>query len=280
MNIRPNDFVLEIGSGHNPKIRSDILCDKFINDDTQRGGTIVMDRPMVEADGQYLPFADASFDYVICSHVLEHVENPERLISELMRVALRGYIETPSEVAERLYGWPYHNWIINLINGQLMIQKKVMKDQFGQLFHALAAHDRNFARFHITHHHIFLVQYEWEGKIDYRILPPDTSPLDLEAPRTIETMLDGVGGGPSWQRWIPLVKYAIPRKLVRKAKSLLAKQRQQSKKTLREIVVCPVCKGRVEWEKVQIRCGHCNAVYPIIDGIPRLLPPHQHIRRA
>ncbi len=196
MNIRPHDFVLEIGSGHNPKIQSDILCDKFINDDTQRGGTIVMDRTMVAADGQYLPFSDASFDYVICSHVLEHVENPEQLISELMRVASRGYIETPSEVAERLYGWPYHNWIINLINGQLMIQKKVMKDQFGQLFHALAAHDRNFARFHITHHHIFLVQYEWEGKIDYRILPPDTSPLDLEAPRTIETMLDGGGGGP------------------------------------------------------------------------------------
>ena len=41
MNIRPNDFVLEIGSGHNPKARSDVLCDKFIGDDEQRGGAIV-----------------------------------------------------------------------------------------------------------------------------------------------------------------------------------------------------------------------------------------------
>ena len=70
MNIRPTDFVLEIGSGHNPKARSDVLCDKFIDDDLQRGGGIVTDRSMIEADGQYLPFVDSSFDYVICSHVL------------------------------------------------------------------------------------------------------------------------------------------------------------------------------------------------------------------
>ena len=69
MNIRTDDFVLEIGSGHNPKSRSDVLCDKFIGDDEQRGGAIVTDRPMVEADGQFLPFADRAFDYVICSRM-------------------------------------------------------------------------------------------------------------------------------------------------------------------------------------------------------------------
>ena len=64
MNVQVNDFVLEIGSGHNPSARSNVLCDKFLVDDTQRGGQIVADRPIVEADGQYLPFADNSFDYV------------------------------------------------------------------------------------------------------------------------------------------------------------------------------------------------------------------------
>jgi SAM-dependent methyltransferase len=273
MNIRPNDFVLEIGSGHNPSTRSDILCDKFIGDDTQRGGNIVTDRPIVEADGQYLPFADAAFDYVICSHVLEHVEDPELLISELMRVASRGYIETPSEIAERLYGWPYHNWIINLIDGRLTIQKKVTKDQFGQLFHALAAHDRYFTRFHVTHHNIFLVQYEWVGRIDYHILPPDTSSLDLELPQTIEAMLNQVDWIPFWKKWLSIVKNAIPRQIVFKAKSFLVKQRRRPKKTLQEIVVCPVCKQPVKWKTNEICCGHCSVTYPIIRGIPQLLPP-------
>ena len=68
-NIAADDFVLEIGSGHDPKTRSDVLCDKFIEDDIQRGGNIVTDRLIVAADGQYLPFSDKSFDYIICSHI-------------------------------------------------------------------------------------------------------------------------------------------------------------------------------------------------------------------
>ena len=40
--------------------------------------------------GQFLPFSDKAFDYVICSHVLEHVEDPDLLISELMRVSNTG----------------------------------------------------------------------------------------------------------------------------------------------------------------------------------------------
>ena len=48
------------------------------------------------ADGENLPFKDKEFDYVICNQVLEHVENPEKFISEQCRVASRGYMETPS----------------------------------------------------------------------------------------------------------------------------------------------------------------------------------------
>jgi SAM-dependent methyltransferase len=180
LKIHPNDFVLEIGSGHHPKTRSDILCDKFIDNDTERGFSIVMDRPLVEADGQYLPFADRSFDYVICSHVLEHVEDPGLLFSELMRVASRGYIESPSEICERLYGWPFHKWLINLVEGRLILQKKVTRDQFGLLFHSLLLRDKYFARFHLTHPNLLFVRYEWEEKIDFEIVPSE-APLWISA---------------------------------------------------------------------------------------------------
>lgn len=43
-----------------------------------------------------MPFADKEFDFVYCSHVLEHTHNPEKACKELMRIAKRGYIETPT----------------------------------------------------------------------------------------------------------------------------------------------------------------------------------------
>jgi len=270
MNIKETDFVLEVGSGHNPKVRADVLCDKYIDDDTQRGGSIIADRETVEADGQYLPFRDKAFDYVICSHVLEHVEDPEKLIHELMRIAPRGYIETPSEIAERLYGWPYHNWLINLIDEKLVIQKKLSPSQFGQLFHSIAAQDRNFARFHEHYHHIFLVRYEWEEKIDYEVLPPDPSPLNLESPQVVEEILERAVEESFWENITLSLKNAIPTNLRTKIKSTLVKRRDSKKKSLQEIVVCPLCKGNVEWLTDKIVCDKCELEYPIINNIPRL----------
>lgn len=270
MNIRANDFVLEIGSGHNPNIRSDVLCDKFIDDDEQRGGMIVTDRPMVEADGQFLPFADDTFDYVICLHVLEHVETPELLISEMMRVSSRGYVETPSEIGERIYGWPYHNWIVNLIDGRLVLRENDRKAEFGQLFHMLAAKDKYWRKFHITHHNLFLVQYEWEGKIDYEILDPHEPPLDLKCPQTIEQLLTYTFSKHIHDEFLLTLKSAIPRNILSRAKSLLAKSRNRQTKPLEEILVCPLCKGEIIWEEQNLHCEFCAQSYPIIDGIPRL----------
>ncbi len=278
MNIRANDFVLEIGSGHNPKARSDVLCDKFIEDDEQRGGGIVTDRPIVEADGQFLPFADQAFDYVICTHVLEHVEDPKQLIAELMRVARRGYIETPSEIGERIYGWHYHRWIVNLIDGRLTLQKNNQQPQFGQLFHTLAAKDKYWKRFHITHHNIFLVQYEWENNIDYEIRPETEPTLDLECPATLQTLIAPDGSNQGKNRWLPLLKNAVPRGIVSRAKSLLAKGKSRQKKTLQEILVCPQCKGEITWEEQHLHCKACEQHYPITNGIPRLFNFSQGVR--
>ncbi len=270
MNIRADDFVLEIGSGHNPNVRSDVLCDKFIDDDEQRGGMIVKDRPMVEADGQFLPFADGAFDYVICLHVLEHVENADLLLSEMMRVASRGYIETPSEIGERIYGWHYHNWVVNLINGRLVLKENEKKSEFGQLFHTLAAQDKYWRKFHIMHHNLFLVQYEWEEKIDYEILDREESTLDLTSPQTIEDLLASKASNQIHDEFLLTLKSAVPRSIVSRAKSLLAKSRSCPPKTLKEILVCPKCKGGVRWKDKNILCNICEGIYPIVDGIPRL----------
>jgi SAM-dependent methyltransferase len=41
-------------------------------------------------DGENIPFADNTFDLIICSYVLEHVKNPEKVIREISRVLKPG----------------------------------------------------------------------------------------------------------------------------------------------------------------------------------------------
>jgi len=51
---------------------------------------------------QKLPFKDKEFDYVILSHVLEHVPNLIEFVKEVERVSKAGYIELPTKLADNL----------------------------------------------------------------------------------------------------------------------------------------------------------------------------------
>ena len=55
-----------------------------------RAGRYDMSLPVVNGAGERLPFADASFDLVIAWDVVEHVQDPARLLAELARVLRPG----------------------------------------------------------------------------------------------------------------------------------------------------------------------------------------------
>jgi len=55
--IEPTDLVLEIGSGHNPLVRANVLMDKYLFDNIERDGDLVIDRPFVVGDAEQIPFA-------------------------------------------------------------------------------------------------------------------------------------------------------------------------------------------------------------------------------
>ena len=117
INLLPGDRVLEVGPGATPHPRSQIFLEKrFALNEAfrQRGGlpAVEFTKPVIYYDGGKFPFRDHEFDYVICSHVLEHVENPEAFLGELWRVATRGYLEFPTIHYDYLYNFKEH---VNLL---------------------------------------------------------------------------------------------------------------------------------------------------------------------
>ena len=116
--IKPSDRVLEVGPGGVPHPRADIFLEKIFDDPEQakgqRGGApkLKTRKKVVHYDGRRFPFEDGAFDYVICSHVLEHVDDVDQFVGELMRVGKAGYLEFPTIYWDYLYGIAEHTMFL------------------------------------------------------------------------------------------------------------------------------------------------------------------------
>lgn len=112
VDIDPGWHVLDVGSGQAPHPRADVLLEKYVEDDWHRaGGTVdCRDPRLVVGDAAAMPFADREFDYVIASHIAEHVDDPVGLCRELARVGAAGYLETPGWLGDMLLREPFHIW--------------------------------------------------------------------------------------------------------------------------------------------------------------------------
>ena len=120
--IQPGEIVLDVGSGHHPFPLATILVDAHTEPTVHRRAPLVTDnKPLVIADIHHLPFKDKSMDFVYCSHVLEHVDDPERSCREIVRVGKRGYVETPNFMKDVLFSWAegMHKWYTVAINDEL-----------------------------------------------------------------------------------------------------------------------------------------------------------------
>jgi len=181
LRIRRQDKVLEVGSGHNPCFRSNVIVEKFIDTNYHRSGNVRLypHQTFVNADGESLPFKDKEFDYVICSQVLEHVDDPVRFIQEQCRVAKRGYMETPSLIGEFLFPKASHKWVILEIDAKLVLFEKSKMpgnygNNYGELFlNYLPYQSLPYKTLWLTEGNLMLNRYEWKDDIEFIVNPDD-----------------------------------------------------------------------------------------------------------
>ena len=119
---KKNWKILDIGCGYTANKYSTHVAD------TQDFSNLYKDKKFTHIKEKKLPFADKEFNFIIASHVLEHVEDIEYFIKELERVANSGYIEVPTRLEDNLVdvNEKAHIWWINFddINNSLFITKR------------------------------------------------------------------------------------------------------------------------------------------------------------
>ena len=150
--------VLDIGCGYTANKFATTICD------VQDLSHFYKDKNFVKLEGKKLPFEDNHFDFVIASHVLEHVEDYKFFINELERVSSKGYIELPTKLEDNLVfeNKRDHLWQMDFDddNSRLLISKKF---QFMEPILTVSM----LQQFRINFKSSLILELYWENKIDY-----------------------------------------------------------------------------------------------------------------
>ena len=152
--------VLDIGCGYTANKNANTIAD------IQDLSKFYKDRNFVKITNDKLPFKDKEFDFVIASHVIEHVDNFEFFIKELERISSKGYIELPTRFADNLIfeNKNDHIWwfVFDDANNQLIASKKnqliepFLNVSTGKIF------EKSFRE-------SFVLELMWNDSIEYKI---------------------------------------------------------------------------------------------------------------
>ena len=150
--------ILDIGCGYTANEFATTICD------VQDVSKFYKDRNFIRLENKKLPFEDGQFDFVIASHVMEHVEDLNFFISELERVSNKGYIELPTKLEDNLVfeNKKDHLWHMDFddVNSKLLISNKL---QFIEPILTVSMAQTLRENFKGS----LVLELYWEDKIDY-----------------------------------------------------------------------------------------------------------------
>ena len=152
--------ILDIGCGYSANKNASVVAD------IQDLANFYEGKNFIKISGKKLPFKDKEFDFVIASHVIEHVEDFEFFVKELERISSKGYIELPTRLGDNLVfeNKNDHIWwfTYNDVNNKIIASKRnQLIDPFITVSMAKL--------FEKVFRESFVLEIAWEEKIDYEI---------------------------------------------------------------------------------------------------------------
>ncbi|MBE9064947.1 class I SAM-dependent methyltransferase [cf. Phormidesmis sp. LEGE 11477] len=179
--IKDHYRVLEIGPGALPHPRADVALElDYASEEErirQRGESTqkVDTSNIVYFNGGRFPFDDMQFDYVICSHVLEHIppEGLDEFLSELQRVAPRGYVEVPNVFYEWICNASAHIWAAGWNNGTLTLCLKndTMNGPIADAYrHFFYTTEPRLIELFRKYRDFFFIGFEWEETVTVAVV--------------------------------------------------------------------------------------------------------------
>ena len=153
--------VLDIGCGYTANENATVVSD------VQDLSNFYKDKQFVKITEKKLPFKDNEFDFVITSHVIEHVDDFRFFISEIERISKKGYIELPTKLGDNLVfeNSNDHLWMFeyNDVSNILLASKK---QEFIEPFLSVSTAKKLEKIFRQS----LILEIIWSDKIDYKIL--------------------------------------------------------------------------------------------------------------
>ena len=152
--------ILDVGCGFRANKYASVIAD------IQDLSKFYKDKKFIKIGGKKLPFKDKEFDFVIASHVIEHVEEFDFFLKELERISSKGYIELPTRLGDNLVfenkkdhiWWFVYDDVKNLI---IASKKNQILEPFITVSTAKFFED--------VFRESLVIELFWENKIEYKI---------------------------------------------------------------------------------------------------------------
>ncbi len=158
--------ILDIGCGYSANEYATTICD------VQDLSNFYKEKNFIKLENNILPFKDNQFDFVIASHVMEHVKDLKFFINELERVSKKGYIELPTKLEDNLVfeNKKEHIWHMDFddVNLKLLISKKI---QFLEPILTVSSIQKLRENFRNS----FVLELYWENSINHEFVETDSN---------------------------------------------------------------------------------------------------------